>query len=87
MSLADLSADAPITPATQGPACTVCDLLADLQANDPASFERLDGWLRDRRARYSVIAALVRTHLGEDIQDSTYSRHARGKCRSRERMR
>lgn len=87
MSLAHLPADAPLLTAKPGPACTVCELLADLAANDPSSHERLAGWLADPRVRYGSISDLVRDHLGADIMTNTWSRHARGKCAARSRLR
>ena len=67
----------------KGPPCTVCALLKSLPPEESAALLRL---LSDPDVRYSELEASLRGE-GFDLADSTLSRHARGKCEARVKLR
>ena len=67
----------------KGPPCTVCEALKRLDTDDAAALTRL---LSDPDVRYSELSdALAREHL--DLSAGTLSRHARGRCEARTKLR
>ena len=67
----------------KGPPCTVCELLGMLPDAEASALTRL---LSNPTLRYSVIGQHLRGE-GYDIADQTLSRHARGLCDAKTRLR
>lgn len=74
------------TDTKKGPPCAVCDALASLSDTDAAA---LRGLLANPNVRYQALsdalAADEDTPL--DLPAGTLSRHARGRCSAKERLR
>jgi hypothetical protein len=70
----------------KGPPCEVCEALSTLPESESAA---LRGLLADPTVRYSALseALLNDPDSSLDINAFTLSRHARGKCAARERLR
>ena len=67
----------------RGPPCTVCEALTRLSDDDCAALTRL---LSDPAVRYTELSAAL---AGEslDLSAGTLSRHARGRCEARTKLR
>ncbi len=71
-------------PATRkGPPCTVCECLATLPEAESA---HLLGLLSDTTWRYTLLADEL-AKQGVDLSSTSLSRHARGGCHARTRLR
>lgn len=70
------------TKIVKGPPCTVCALLADLPEPEAAALRAL----LSSRIPYSELSKGL-LEEGVDITPGTLSRHARGLCEARERLR
>lgn len=73
-------------PIRKGPPCEVCRFIATLSDQDAADLRAL---LSDDEIRYSVISDGLRDDpdTPADLPAISLSRHARGKCSARERLR
>ena len=88
MAIADVASIPPTDP-DKGPACTVCQALAELPEADAQGLRLM---LSDKRRRFSEIAELVAADPDtptwvRNIAHGTYRRHARGQCSAREVLR
>jgi hypothetical protein len=83
MSIANALNNAPRNDNRRGPSCDVCAVLATA---DPPDAEALRAALTNPQMRYTVIAeALAATDT--PLSSSSLSRHARGRCLAKERLR
>jgi hypothetical protein len=83
MGIADLVVTA--AKVRKGPPCTVCEALTRLSADDGAALTRL---LSDPAVRYTELSAsLAQPDIGLDLSAGTLSRHARGRCEARTKLR
>ena len=81
MGIADLVVS--IEKVRKGPPCTVCEALKRLEPEDAAALTRL---LSDRGVRYTELSAALAGE-GLELSDGTLSRHARGRCEARTKLR
>jgi len=83
MSIASALSGAPRNDNRRGPSCDVCAVLATAKPDDAAA---LRAALSDPQMRYTVIAEAL---AGTDtpLGSSSLSRHARGRCLGREKLR
>lgn len=82
MPIVDIAAEqTPTTP--PGPTCTVCQKLAELP--DPEA-NALRALMANPAWRYQVLAERLRSE-GVDLSAGSLSRHARGRCLAREKLR
>ena len=67
----------------KGPPCSVCEALDRLSEDDGAALTRL---LSDPAVRYTELSSAL---MGEglDLSAGTLSRHARGRCEARTKLR
>lgn len=74
-----------LTPpkAKKGPTCEVCIVLGNLP---PKEAEALRGHLANPEWRYQALSEALESE-GIDLAGFTLSRHARGQCGARERLR
>ncbi len=82
MAISDLAQQQPTT-AIKGPSCSVCqqlDTLPDVEA------DALTGLLKDPRWRYQELSDALAKE-GIDIAAYSLSRHARGHCSARSKLR
>ena len=83
MSIAHALSNAPRNDNRRGPSCDVCAVLATAKPEDAAA---LRAALGDPQMRYTIIAeALASTDT--PLSGSSLSRHARGRCQAKERLR
>lgn len=82
MSLAEIATNGP-SNIEKGPTCTVCLLMGSLPDTEAAALGQM---LADPTWRYSSIAAALGDE-GHPVLDQTVSRHARGVCGARKRLR
>jgi hypothetical protein len=84
MAIANIRAQA--APIRKGPPCEVCGFIATLSEQDAADLRDL---LSDSMVRYSVISEGLANDpdTPADLPTNSLSRHARGKCAARERLR
>lgn len=70
----------------KGPPCEVCSFIASL---DEVNADALRDLLSDNTVRYSVISDALATDPDTpvDLSPNTLSRHARGRCAAREKLR
>ena len=81
MGIADLVVSA--EKARKGPPCTACESIKSLSDEDAAALTRL---LSDPTVRYTELSeALAREGLV--LAAGTLSRHARGRCEARQKLR
>lgn len=75
-----------VKPARKGPPCEVCKFISTLSEQDAAELRAL---LSDEEIRYSDISSGLRDDLDTpaDLPAISLSRHARGNCSARERLR
>ncbi|WP_332645063.1 hypothetical protein [Aeromicrobium sp.] len=75
-----------VTTVRKGPPCEVCGALSTLPEGEADALRAL---LADPTVRYSTLseALLADEDTKLDINEYTLSRHARGKCAARERLR
>lgn len=85
MTIANIKAAAS-TKVRKGPPCEVCDLLDRLTDTEASALREL---LADTTVRYSVLADALRDDPDTDIDipANTLSRHARGGCAARDKLR
>lgn len=83
MSIAHALNNAPRNDNRRGPSCDVCAVLANATPEDAAA---LRAALSDPQMRYTVIAEAL---AGTDtpLSGGSLSRHARGRCLAKERLR
>lgn len=81
MGIADLVITA--DKVRKGPPCTVCEALKSLPTEDAAALTRL---LSDPLVRYSELSDALAGE-GLDLSAGTLSRHARGRCEARTKLR
>jgi hypothetical protein len=81
MGIADLVVST--SKVRKGPPCSVCALLKSLPEKESAALLRL---LSDVDVRYSELSAALATE-GHDFAEGTLSRHARGRCEARTKLR
>lgn len=67
----------------RGPTCGVCALLETLPPDEAAALTRL---LSDPTWRYSELSIALRNE-GHDLPEFVLSRHARGGCAARKKLR
>jgi hypothetical protein len=67
----------------KGPPCSVCEALNRLPEDEAAALVRL---LSDPAVRYTELSAALAGE-GLDLADGTLSRHARGRCEARTKLR
>lgn len=67
----------------RGPPCTVCEALAGLSEAESAALLRL---LSDPAVRYTELSEALSSE-GLDLSAGTLSRHARGRCEARTKLR
>lgn len=79
MGIANLTPDR----VKKGPTCEVCIVLDRI---DPKEAEALRGHLSNPAWRYNALADALRDE-GIDLPGFTLSRHARGQCGAREKLR
>lgn len=84
MGIADIRSK--VAPVRKGPPCEACQLLATVSDEEA---DTLRGLLADPTIRYTTLADALRDDPDTDIDISAYtlSRHARGGCGARERLR
>ncbi len=82
MAISDLAQQQPTT-AMKGPSCSVCQQLDTLPADESAA---LLGLLRDPRWRYQELSDALAKE-GIEIASYSLSRHARGHCSARSKLR
>jgi hypothetical protein len=80
MAIRDITEQAKLR---KGPPCTVCETLADLPEVEA---EALRSLLADRTWRYTALSDELRKE-GVDLAPYVLSRHAKGACAARERLR
>ncbi len=85
MAIAGIAKTGP-TAITKGPPCSVCDALATLP---PKEADALRGLLADPAWRYSELSDALAADPDTPliISGNTLSRHARGRCSAREKLR
>lgn len=71
------------TKIRKGPPCSVCETLGRLPAEEATALRAL---LTDPTWRYTKLSDELRSE-GVDLEPFVLSRHARGKCAARERLR
>ena len=81
MGIADLVVSA--EKVRKGPPCTVCEKMGTLPAEEAAALTRL---LSDPGVRYTELSTALAGE-GIDLSAGTLSRHARGRCEAREKLR
>lgn len=83
MSIANALSNAPRNDNRRGPSCDVCAVLATAKPEDA---DALRAALSDPQMRYTVIAEAL---AGTDtpLSGGSLSRHARGRCLAKERLR
>lgn len=67
----------------KGPPCTVCEAIERLPEKDSAALVRL---LSDPTVRYTELSSALAGE-GLDLGASTLSRHSRGRCEARTKLR
>jgi DNA invertase Pin-like site-specific DNA recombinase len=84
MGIADLivTNDKPV----KGPTCTVCVELDRLERERPEDAAALLRLLSDRDVRYAALSDALATE-GLDLAAGTLSRHARGRCEAKTKLR
>ena len=83
MGIADLVVST--SKVRKGPPCSVCEALTRLDVAEQEALVRL---LSDPTVRYTELSAsLGQPDIGLDLSAGTLSRHARGKCEARTKMR
>ena len=82
MSLADVAKTGPVRT-EKGPTCTVCLLSASLPNGEAAALAQM---LADPEWRYTAIADAL-TAEGHPVYDGSISRHVRGQCGARTKLR
>jgi hypothetical protein len=70
----------------KGPPCTVCADLERLERDSPKDAAALLRLLSDPDVRYTELSAALATE-GLDLSAGTLSRHARGRCEGRTKLR
>lgn len=85
MAIAEIAQKYP-TKAKKGPDCYVCAALRDIPESEADALRRL---LADPTRRYSEISEQLADDPDTplDLAPQSLSRHARGKCAARERLR
>ena len=81
MGIADLVISA--EKVRKGPPCTVCEALKRIEPEDAEALIRL---LSDPDVRYSELSDALAGE-GFDLSAGTLSRHARGRCEARTKLR
>ena len=81
MGIADLVISA--EKVRKGPPCTVCEALKRIEPEDAEALVRL---LSDPDVRYSELSDALAGE-GLDLSAGTLSRHARGRCEARTKLR
>jgi len=81
MGIADLVISA--EKVRKGPPCTVCEALKRIEPEDAEALIRL---LSDPDVRYSELSDALAGE-GLDLSAGTLSRHARGRCEARTKLR
>lgn len=84
MGIADLVVSA--EKVRRGPPCTVCEALKRLEVEKPEDAAALIRLLSDRGVRYTELSAALAGE-GLELSDGTLSRHARGRCEARTKLR
>ena len=87
MAIADIEANT--HKVRKGPPCTVCEAISVIPEPEAQALVRL---LSNQRLPYSVLEADLRSdgslaEFGFDISAGTLSRHARGRCEARTKLR
>lgn len=82
MAISDLP-EAPTTLNMPGPACTVCRVLADLPDTEATALAAL---LSNNAWRYQELSDALAAE-GHDLPAQALSRHARGRCAARVKLR
>lgn len=80
MAISDIQAP---TPGVPGPACTVCATLASVPADEAKALRAL---LADPSWRYVELSDRLEDQ-GYSLPSQSLSRHARGRCLAREKLR
>lgn len=85
MAIADIR-NREITKVRKGPPCEVCEFIASLDDDNAAAMVAL---LSDRTVRYTTISEqlLIDPDTPADLSDKSLSRHARGICLARKKLR
>jgi hypothetical protein len=81
MGIADLVVST--SKVRKGPPCSVCEALGRLPEDEQAALLRL---LSDHTVRYTELSAALAGE-GLDMSAGTLSRHARGRCEARTKLR
>lgn len=68
----------------KGPPCSVCETLANLTGPEQQALRSL---LEDPTWRYTELSVELREKADLDLAPHVLSRHARGQCTARERLR
>lgn len=86
MAIANLS---PTGSTQKGPTCKVCQTLARLEVEDPTEAEALTRHLSNPEWRFTDLADALFQDSGGTINLPEYclSRHARGQCAARTKLR
>lgn len=87
MSLAALATRQPAVADAPHKTCHACWVLRHLDETDPDYAEVLYGAIANPHVRYSEIEAALQAERGIELTAYTISRHARGKCDARTRVR
>lgn len=82
MSLADVAKQGP-SRTEKGPTCSICQLVASLPKPESAALSQM---LADPEWRYSAIQSALLDE-GHTAHDGTISRHVRGQCGARTKLR
>ena len=86
MAIADLS---PTTATNKGPTCKVCQTIARLEAEKPSEAKALVGHLKNPEWRFTDLSDALFQDSGGTVNLPEYclSRHARGQCAARTKLR
>lgn len=80
MAIADITEQAKVR---KGPPCSVCEVLADLPDTEAAALRSL---LADKTWRYTALSDELHRE-GVELAPFVLSRHAKGGCAAREKLR
>jgi hypothetical protein len=84
MGIADLAVS--LEKVRKGPPCTVCEAVKRLEHDKPEDAAALVRLLSDPLVRYSELSEALAGE-GLDLSAGTLSRHARGRCEARTKLR